>query len=135
MRRVWVAGVFLCVVVLAASSTSYLAEEKPCCSWETVAPGVQVLKLWEKAKLEWPQVAVLQISNEMYEKIQKNPPAFLNEYKIFPNPVRLQPMRHLMVPLAPPKGYDGAWTIICSHRWDSVSICSGFTMDQPTQAK
>ena len=112
------------------------ATEKPRPSWESLAEGVQALRLWETIGPEWPQIAVLQLSSERYKELQQNPKAFVDKHKIFPQAV--QPLKGCTELLAPPQGYTGSWTIVPFHRLHSLMRCAAFpaeTTEPPTESK
>ena len=56
--------------------------------WTTLTPGVKLLRTWENGGPEWPQVAILDLPQDVHEKFHDNPRDFVNKHKVFPQPVR-----------------------------------------------
>jgi hypothetical protein len=53
-------------------------------TWEKLSESVQVLKLWKGNEgPKWPQVAVLLLSADEYEKYLEAPEDFVNGHKVF----------------------------------------------------
>lgn len=99
--------------------------------WKTVGDGIPVIKLWETAGPEWPQIAMLDLSNEQYKKLKNDPSTFTNGYKIFPKAV--QPGAHCTELEAPPKGYEGRWFVVLYHRRPSLMTGGSFPADETRQ--
>lgn len=64
-------------------------ENEKLVQYETVAPGVKVLRLWEVVKGEprWPEHAILRVSYAVHKEFHMDPSAFVNKHKIFSKPV------------------------------------------------
>lgn len=83
--------------------------------WETLEPGLRVLRLWQYGATDWPQFAVLEISTEKYKALNENPTDFLNQHAIFTKPVNKGATCVEMKPV-PPKDYAGVWYAIVRHK-------------------
>ncbi|HXY01865.1 MAG TPA: hypothetical protein VEI54_13155 [Candidatus Limnocylindrales bacterium] len=99
----------------------------PCAQWETLQDGTKVLKVWEKMGPDWPQIAVLQLSNDLYKEFNKEPSTFLNTRKIYPKDV--QPRGTLAPAMSVPKTYTGSWLLACVHHQTSPYACGGLAAD------
>jgi hypothetical protein len=67
---------------MTQTTGTLLAEEKTVTRWQTVA-DFEVLKLWEtELGPRWPEIAILQLSNERHLEVQRDPLAFLRKYNI-----------------------------------------------------
>jgi len=55
---------------------------------ETITPELKVTRTWTLAEPEWPQVAVLQMSGEAEKEFHRDPKAFVNKHRIFPQAVQ-----------------------------------------------
>ncbi len=56
--------------------------------WETLAPGVRVLRLWKTKELSEPQAAILELSTQVQQEFHADAKTFINKYQIFPKAVR-----------------------------------------------
>ncbi len=66
------------------------AEKKPRSpKWETLADGIQVLRLWNTTGPESPEIAMLRLSEDEYKEFDKDPKKYINDRfpKIFPEKV------------------------------------------------
>jgi hypothetical protein len=81
--------------------------------WVELRNGVSYQRLSSEA--EWPEVAVLKLSNDAYEEFRKNPAAFVNKHtgKIFSKAV-IDPSA-AGVTLSAPQEPDGSWFILMDH--------------------
>lgn len=50
--------------------------------WKILREGVKVLKLWDTVGPKWPQVVLLQLSKEEYEKLLKDPKEYINNLNV-----------------------------------------------------
>jgi hypothetical protein len=100
--------------------------------WETLKPGVKVLKLWKTTGPEQPQIAIFQVSSEAYKELQQDPKAFVDGYLIFGERVRPKPRVTQLLKV--PKGYSGEWTATCFHRV-SMMRCASYPVEpqQPNE--
>jgi hypothetical protein len=83
MKRIVILGMLAVALMLLASPVR-LAQEKPPAAWRTVG-DFKVLKLWEVRELgpRWPEIAILQLSNERRKELEGDSLAFLRKYQIF----------------------------------------------------
>lgn len=110
--------------------------EKRAARWETLAEGLQALRLWEAIGPDWPQIAILQLSSERYKELQQNAKAFVDKHKIFHQDV--QPLERCTELEAPPPGYSGSWIVAAPHRLMSRMRCAAFPAERtapPTESK
>jgi hypothetical protein len=88
MKRMWGAGVLLCVVMLwpARAKQEVSPTAKSSIQWETV-DGSQVLRLWQlEGSTSWPQATIMRVSNATYQKYFQDPKKFMkfvNVHKFF----------------------------------------------------
>jgi hypothetical protein len=107
-----------------AGTSIAVPDQKAPSQWEQLGPEVKVLRLWKLGGPEWPQIAVLDLSREQFNDLQKNLSAFANKYHIFPNDVR--PGGRLVMLETPPKGYAGPWMAILSHKKPSYGTGASY---------
>jgi hypothetical protein len=137
MKRVIITGFFLCCLLMlqghsqAPGNTDSRGKQpasQSAAAFQWVDVGdMKVLKLWETSGPKWPQIAILDLSSEMYKDLQKNPSEFVNAQKIFPVPVR--PGSHCTQLETATKGYSGRWFAIIVHRPTSGSVTGSFVGD------
>ena len=89
MKRIVTSALLVvCVFLLLPNGRSNAREEEqkktPPLGWQKLEEGVQVLKLWESVGPKWPEIAVLRLSKEEYEKFYKEPVEYLNKLKVYP---------------------------------------------------
>ncbi len=84
MKRILIVGMLAASLLLLQASPARMAQEKPPAGWQTVK-DFKVLKLWEVPKLgpRWPEIAILQLSNERRKELEGDSLAFLRKYQIF----------------------------------------------------
>jgi len=85
MRSVGAAAAIFSSLVLVTGCKPSAANVE----YETLEPGVRVLRLWEIAEPESPQIAVLQLSDLTHEGFHRDPAAFMNARTIFQQPLRV----------------------------------------------
>lgn len=83
--------------------------------WETLEPGLRVLRVWNAGGPEWPQLAVLELSTEQYKTMKKDPSEFLNQHTIFTKAVKKGALLS-EIPPGPSKDYSGLWYTVCAHK-------------------
>lgn len=60
------------------------ARELPQAAWTTIEPGLKVLRLWKtSAGPRWPEIAVMQISVERNQQLERDPLGFIKKNNIF----------------------------------------------------
>jgi hypothetical protein len=118
MNRANFFGTLIILVLLATAS----AQKSSLPEWKTLEPGVQVLRLWESLGPDQPQIAILQLTNEKYEKLESDPKGFLDRYNIFFESVR--PGASLKRMLDAPRAYQGMWAVTCFHRESVARLAS-----------
>jgi hypothetical protein len=79
--------------------------------WEMIKDGVWVQRLWSKD--EWPQIAILKLSDDAYREFREDPAKFINSNKIFPVPVQ-QPAGP-GASLSARKEPGGVWLVMLPH--------------------
>jgi hypothetical protein len=94
--------------------------------WMKVKDGVYFQQLWSAD--EWPQVAVLKLSNDAYEDFRRSPAKFVNANKLFPNLV-VDPSA-AGVSLTAPQESGGSWFVTICHAHSSRSY-SGAIPEPP----
>lgn len=57
--------------------------------YETLEPGVEVLRLWEIVEPESPQIAIFRLSEGTHEAFHRDPATFVNARNVFPQPLRV----------------------------------------------
>lgn len=125
MNRLPASGFALALVVLLMAPAVAQSPKPP---WETLKPGVQVLKLWEKIGPAQPQIAIFQVSNEAYKQFRKDPKSFVDIPLIFGEKVR--PGAKLTELLSVPDGYSEGWVVTCFHRI-SMMRCASYPAKPP----
>jgi hypothetical protein len=60
--------------------------KKQTSKWEPVKKGAVVQRLWRLG--EWPQIAVLKLSAQVFDEFTNNPAKFINGNKLFPAAVQ-----------------------------------------------
>ena len=75
------------ICVTAIVGPAHAAEEKSA-KYEAIAPGIRVIRLWNPAGPDWPQVAVIEASADRHHEFHADPVKAFNKYKIFPQAVR-----------------------------------------------
>jgi hypothetical protein len=122
MKRIATIGLLVCVSLMGVVSASAQetksthADEKESTKWKQLGPGLSVQKLWSKH--EWPQVAVLKMSDDVYQKFKENPAVFINTNKIFP--VAVKDPTGPTVTLKAPQQSGGVWMLILAHGKTSI---------------
>src|SRR5258708_2495234 len=83
MKRILFCSVLVAFLLLLQPSPASVAEEKQRTGWKTVE-DFKVLKMWEQRQgPKWPQVAMLQLSNERFKELESDPLAFYKKHEIF----------------------------------------------------
>jgi hypothetical protein len=139
MKRIILPVLFvLCLVFLftnGANSARQAAQDQatkaklPGPNWAKVAEGVEALRLWDtRVGPKWPQIAVLRLSAKRHQQLERDPMAFIKEFKIF-GEVKLDEVRgHSELVLSEKKtlGDDpvDAWVTIAVH---DITTYSGYT--------
>jgi len=121
MNRLAISTVAVVLMLLSPASAQKSSPE-----WKTLKPGVQVLRLWEAIGPEQPQIAIFQLTSETYKELRRDPKAFVDGNKIFPEPVRPEP--RLTQILHASEGYAGGWTVTCFHRLSTMR-CASFPVE------
>jgi hypothetical protein len=87
--------------------------------WVALGAGVSYQRLSSDG--EWPEVAVLRLSNDAYEKFRESPAKFINNYKgrVFSKTVN--DPSPAGVTLEAPQEPNGYWFVILSHGHPSIS--------------
>lgn len=68
------------VIILGCAASKQAVEYR---TYTALAPDVQVLRLWEISKPEWPQIAHIRLlSKETHEQFHRDPVSFINRYQI-----------------------------------------------------
>lgn len=63
--------------------------------WVKLVDGLEVIRLWETPDgPKKPEVAILRLSDAMYEKFHEDPQVFLEEHKVFPFTLRRVDLVH-----------------------------------------
>jgi len=94
MKRIILPVLFvLCLVFLftnGANSARQAAQNQatkaklPGPNWVKVIEGVETLRLWDtRVGPKWPQIAVLRLSTKRHQQLERDPMAFIKEFKIF----------------------------------------------------
>lgn len=100
------------------NSTSKLAK------WDTLKDGTRVLRLWETIGPEWPQLALLELTNEQYKKLIENPTEYINQRSIFPKDVNPGASCVGMVP--PSRDFTGLWYVAVAHKYPSGAAAAAY---------
>jgi hypothetical protein len=84
MKRILFVGILTTFLILWQPGSAHLAQEKVSTVWKTVA-DFKVVKLWEEPSLgpKEPQIAIMQLSAERQQELQRDPLAFYKKYEIF----------------------------------------------------
>ncbi|HJY87427.1 MAG TPA: hypothetical protein VKE24_11380 [Candidatus Acidoferrales bacterium] len=84
MKRILTGGILLGSLMLLQTIPARVAQEKPPERWQAVA-DFKVLRLWDIRELgpRWPEIAILQLSNERRKELEDDSLAFLRKYQIF----------------------------------------------------
>jgi hypothetical protein len=131
MKPITTIGLVACVLligtVLARETKLAHADENQSANWKQLGPGTSVQRLWSKD--EWPQVAVLKISNDMYQKFTRNAADFINTHKIFP--VSVQDPTGPNVSAKAPQESGGVWLVILVH--GRTSTCYSAAVPEPPE--
>jgi len=92
---------------------------KPTTKWKTLGDGARIQRLWTDD--EYPEVAVLELSDGEYKEFIQDVASYLNKNKVFPKPVN-SPAGPCAAVAAPNKD-DGKWFIVISHDRTSNIYC------------
>jgi hypothetical protein len=118
MKRIAIFGLVVCLFLLLgnifARGVKLIRDQGgKSTKWMQVQgkQGVYFQQLWSDD--EWPQVAVLKLSDDAYEEFRKNPAKFINVNHIFPDMV--QDPAGPGVSLTAPKEPGGFWFVLVSH--------------------
>ena len=75
---------FICILIATtACSAQQKRDYRSSAEWKTPVKGLKVFRLWETVKLDWPQVAVMELSPEVHMEFHHDQKAFVNKYNIF----------------------------------------------------
>lgn len=92
--------------------------------WASLVDGFEVIRLWETPDgPKQPEIAILRLSDAVYEKFHEDPQAFLEEHKVFPFTLRRVDLVHSPQKKTP-GNKSGTMIGIAFHRKD----CSVLTM-------
>lgn len=105
--------------------------EKPPAHWESLPNDSRVLRLWDATGPQWPQLALLDLSKEMYQEMQKDQSTFINKYKIFPN--KVQPAARYTELQTTPDKYTGRYIVFSLHRPSSGNLGASAPMEWGTE--
>jgi hypothetical protein len=63
--------------------------------WASLADGFELIRLWETPDgPKQPEIAILRMSDAVYEKFHEDPQAFLEDHKVFPFTLRRVDLLH-----------------------------------------
>ena len=118
MKRKAILGLAVCFFLLLgtmAAREMKLTREVANQSGKWVGLGAGVSYQGLSSEREWPEVAVLRLSNDAYEEFRKSPAAFVNKYtgKVFSKAV-VNPSE-AGVTLSAPQEPNGYWFIMMLH--------------------
>jgi len=83
MKRILFWSLLGASLLLLQPGPASVAEEKHQKGWTTL-DNFKVFKMWEQPEgPKWPQVVLLQLSNEKFKELENDPLAFYKKYKIF----------------------------------------------------
>ena len=102
-------------------------------AWVTLKPGLKVLRLWESVGPEWPQVAVLRLSDAQYKEFAKDRTKFINANHIFPKDVN-KVIAHSELPLPDLKDcepVEDEWLVPIEHDCASYAAVMAARRFQP----
>ena len=125
MKRILFWCVLVASLMLLQAGPASVAEEKQPTGWKT-AGDFKVLKMWEQPQgPKWPQVALLQLSNERFKELENDPLSFYKKYEIFKPSSSDRDQGHAVFNLVryPAKSKDDVFVIIVH----DVDTWSGFT--------
>jgi hypothetical protein len=131
MKPITTIGLVVCVLLMGAvlkrDTKLAHADETASKNWKQLGPGISVQRLWGKD--EWPQVAVLKVSNDMYQNFTRNAADFINTNKIFP--VSVQDPTGANVSAKAPQESGGVWLVILVH--GRTSTCYSAAVPEPPE--
>jgi hypothetical protein len=116
MKRIAIFGSVVCLLLLldnifARGVKLTRDQEIKSTKWVQGKQGVYFQQLWSDN--EWPQVAVLKLSDDAYEEFRKHPADFINANHIFPQ--KVNDPSGPGVSLTAPKEPGGFWFVIVPH--------------------
>jgi hypothetical protein len=135
MKRIAIFGLVLCFFLLlgnvfAREKKLAPAQEKESTKWDLITKGVFVQRLWSKD--EWPEVAVLKLSDDAYKEFREDSAKFINTSKIFPAQVKPS---GICVSLTAPQEPGGVWFVLIGHGRPSREYCAAIPEPEETEKK
>ena len=127
MKRILFWSVLVASLMLWQPGPASVAEEKQRTGWKTT-DDFKVLKMWEQPEgPKWPQVALLQLSNEKFKELEKDPLSFYKKYEIFKPSSTDRDQGHAVFNLVryPTKSKDDVLAVVV-HDVDTWSAFAGF---------
>lgn len=94
--------------------------------WEILPEDIQVLRVWQLAPQEYPQISVLRVSDATYLKFfqdRKGFKTFINDNKVFPKPVN-EVLALVSLSSIVQTDEASGWVLTCVHGKTSMSACS-----------
>jgi hypothetical protein len=95
-------------------------EKPPATKWTVLRDGVSLQRLW--IGREYPEIAVLKLSDDKRNEFLDAPAKFINGFSIFPKPVR-DPAGPC-VSLTAIREPQGPWIVIVTHSRPSAMYCA-----------
>jgi hypothetical protein len=121
VKRLTIPSLVVCFLLLqgnafAQQDKSSVEQGTTSTKWEKIKDGVWVQRLWSKN--EWPQVAVLKLSDAEYKEFREDTAKFVNFHKVFP--VKVNEPAGPGVSLSAPRDPSGYWLVLIGHGAGSV---------------
>jgi hypothetical protein len=93
----------------------------PAAEWKKLGKGIEAVKLWESIGPQWPQIAILRLSQDEYKKFLKTPKDYVNDHQIFGKTPTKKVSRCQLASVK--SGQPTAqYVVIAKHEMDCVSL-------------
>ena len=101
--------------------------------WKEYAPGVRVLRLYDKGLIpEWPRIVLLDLTAERFQEFERDPLAFDKKYKLYPEQPTLWATQCAKPPigLGIPRWVESTnWTVVLDHGKQSCVTCAAMPQE------
>jgi hypothetical protein len=93
----------------------------PDAKWKPFGKGVKVLSLWDTIGPAWPQIVLLQLSKEEYQKFLKHPPDYVNDLKVLGSSSTHKVSKFDMAPVKKGALSNTTYMIVLKHEMETTS--------------
>lgn len=84
MKRILFCALVIGFFVLMRPAPASVTPDKSAPFWQPLAKDSKILRLWDTSTgPAWPQIAIMQLSDDLHAELQRDPLAFYKKYEVF----------------------------------------------------